>query len=344
MKKLKYLLLAVPFAITLNSCDSDEQVDQLIDTVERGAILRTVSLVSNELPIGIPTAEFSVILEEQDQENGALLESVDVFLTFTDGSSDTGDSSNGIVDQEVSVGTITAEEFENGPNGLPRTQLTIPLSQMLSLVNLTDENIFGGDAFITRLVLNLTDGRSFTNDLGDNIDVNGNISSGSFFQSPFRYTTPVVCPVDEGTFVGEYFVEQLTPSIFGYDTFDPDGGGVILTLVEGTEVDDAVIAAGTVDEPELGSTQRAFDADYLASAGFDNTSTWVIDFICGETFFNSGDSGLQCTNGIEFAVAQGDAGLYDFQDDSSFVFIFQDDATDDCGQGAPDVALNFSRQ
>ena len=298
MKKLKYLFLLLPLlTITFISCDEEEQVDILIDSVERGAILRTVSLISNELPIGVDTAEFSVLLEEQDTEDGGLLESVDVFLTFSDGSADVGDSSNGIVDQEIFVRTLGLDQFETGPNGLPRTTLTVTLTEMLSLTNLTAENIFGGDSFTTRLVLNLTDGRSFTNDLGDNVDVNGNISSGSFFQSPFRYTTPVVCPVDAGTFVGDYFVEQITPSIFGYDTFDPDGDGVILNLVEANEDG---IAPGTVDMPELGSTQRAFDAFYLAALGFDNESSWVLDFICGEVFYNSGDSGLQCANGISF--------------------------------------------
>jgi len=205
MKKLKYILLALPFAITLNSCDSDEQVDQLIDNVERGAILRTVQIISNEFPFDAPdTALFSVELEEQDQEDGALLESVDFFVTFSDGSDVEGDTSAGIVDQEVFVRSVAASEFTTGPNGLPRFTYTATLTELLALVNLTAADIFGGDTFRTRAQLNLTDGRSFTNDGADNIDVNGNIANGSFFQSPFFYVTPVVCPIGEEEFVGDY--------------------------------------------------------------------------------------------------------------------------------------------
>ena len=339
MRRLKYLFLAAPLALlTFNSCESDEQIDTLIDTVERGAILRTVSLISNELPIGVTTAEFSVELEEQDQENGALLQSVDVFVTFNDGSEDEGDSSGGIVGQEVAAGTISADQFTTGPNGLPRTTLTLPLTQLLSLVNLTNDDIFGGDTFVTRLVLNLTDGRSFTN-----TDVNGNVASGSFFVSPFIYTTRVVCPVEAGTFVGDYNVEQVTSSIFGYDTFDPDGGGVILTLVEG---DEDGIAAGTIDTPEVGGTQRAFDADYLAALGFGNTVTYLLNYVCGVVTLNpAGFTGVACGGvSIELGVPLGPPGVYDFQDDSSFVLVILDDVTNSCGTGSPDVTLNWSRQ
>ena len=297
-------------------------IDDLQENVERGAILRTVSLISNSLPIGVDTAAFSVELEEQDAEDGALLSSVDVFISFTDGSPDTGDSSGGVAG-EVMVTTIPASEFTTGEFGLPRTTLTIPLTQMLSLLNLTNDNIFGGDTFTTRLVLNLTDGRSFTS-----TDVNGNIASGSFFLSPFRYSTPVVCPVEEGTFTGDYNVEQVTPSIFGYDTFDPDGGGVVLTL-----------------NPADEATQRTFDADYLAALNFGNTRTYTLNFICGAVTIPTGSgSGLQCSNGITLGPPSGTPGAYDFQDDSAFQLIFTDDESDDCSAGSPDVTLNWTKQ
>jgi hypothetical protein len=47
----------------------------------------------------------------------------------------------------------------------------------------------GGDTFTIRYVLNLTDGRSFTN-----TNTASTVSGGSYFRSPFRYTVPLVCP------------------------------------------------------------------------------------------------------------------------------------------------------
>ncbi len=317
------------------SCEDDEQniSDQVQETVERGAVLRGVSLISNSLPIGVSDAAFSVLLEEQDVEGGALLESMDVFLTFTDGSDAVGDSSGGIVDTEVAVKTVPASEWTTGPFGLPRYTLTITLTEMLGLVNLSDENIFGGDRFTTRLVLNLTDGRVFSSDNA------GGIITGGFFASPFQYSTPVVCPVEDGTFVGGYNVEQVTPSIFGYDTFDPDGDGVILTLIENDE-DGNIPGTETV----LDETQRLFDADYLAALGFGNTRTYTLNFICGAVSFPPGSgTGLQCSAGITVGPPTGEFGAYDFQDDSSFVLNFTDDETGDCG-GAIQTTLNWSKQ
>lgn len=336
----KYIAVgAVLFGMV--SCDDDEQniTDQVQETVERGAVLRGVSLISNSLPIGVADAEFSVLLEEQDAEGGALLESMDVFLTFTDGSDAVGDSSGGIVGTEVAVRSVPASEFTPGPFGLPRYTLTIPLTEMLSLVNLTDENIFGGDRFTTRLVLNLTDGRVFSSDNA------GGIITGGFFASPFQYSTPVVCPVNEGSFVGEYLITQNTPSIYGVDTFDPDGGGVLTTLAEPNE--DGESGTVTAQNVTLEPTQRAFDGIYLASFNIGNgPRTFIMDFICGEVSLLPGQaSGLQCSSGITLGPPLGAKATYDFQDDSAFDLIFNDDESGDCSNGGPlDVSITFSKQ
>ncbi|MDC7995832.1 hypothetical protein [Altibacter sp. HG106] len=69
---------------------------------------------------------------------------------------------------------------------------------------------------------------------------------------------------DPELFTGDFMVTQVTPGIFGpyLDTFDPDGGGVILTLY--SEVTDS-----SQDSPDvsIASNQRSFDAVYLPEAG-----------------------------------------------------------------------------
>ena len=84
MKNLIKYAFAGAILIGMASCEDDEQntTDFVQENVERGAVLRTVSLISNSLPIGVPTAEFSVLLEEQDAFGGDLLESVDVEILF----------------------------------------------------------------------------------------------------------------------------------------------------------------------------------------------------------------------------------------------------------------------
>jgi len=339
MKNLyKYVFMGI-LALGLGSCDDDEENVSVTvqDTVETGAILRTVDLISNSLPIGIEDANFSVLLEEQDEFGGDLLESVDVFLTYSDGSPDVGDSSAAITD-EVMVRNIAASDFTDGPFGLPRFELTITLIEMLALTNLEAEDIFGGDRFTTRLVLNLTDGRVFS-------DFNaGGIITGGFFASPFLYSTPVVCPVNEGTFVGDYLVTQPVPGIYGFDTFDEFGDGVILTLAEPDE--DGVGTTVVTAEITLEATQRAFDGVYIPAAGVGQAArTFVLDFICGEVSLTAGQAtGLQCSSGITLGPPDGEFGMYDFLDDTTFVVNLTDDESSDCAVGATQATIVWTKQ
>jgi len=325
-------LVVVLLFSTVSCTEEDNVIDDVLTGVTSGAVLRTISIIANEIPIGDDTALFSIEVEEQDNQDGALLESVDVYTTFADGSPDDGDSSAATT-TEVFLFNIPASSFTPGPFGLPRTTITIPATDLIAAVNLTSDGLFGGDVFTTRLAVNLTDGRTFS------VDNAGGIITGGFFNSPFQYTTPVVCPVDAGSFTGAYLVEQITPTIFGYDTFDPDGGGVVLTLA------DAAGSGGLIGTPDLASTQRGFDADYIAVLGFGNTRTYIIDFICGVVTVPAAQpTGLQCSAGITLGPPSGAPGVYDFADDSTFNMIFTDDETDDCGQGAPDVELSWTKQ
>ena len=167
--------------------------------------------------------------------------------------------------------------------------------------------------------------------------------SGNAVECSFDLTVTDSCDIipELGTFTGDYFMEQLTPSIFGYDTFI-DGVNSPLTLFE-IETD-----ASQIDPfLPLAINERSFDAAYLAILGFNNLDTYIIVFDgCDDEGSNvtyvSGDSGLQCANGIFFGPAIG--GSFDVDDDSEFVFAFQDDITDDCGTGSPDVLIRFSRE
>lgn len=205
MKNLfKYAFISAALVLGLASCEDDEQnvTDLVQETVERGAVLRTITLVSNELPIGIEGAGFEVLIEEQDPEGGDLLQSVDVFGRFSDNSEDDGDTT-GASEAEFSLGTIDASEFMDGPFGLPRTTIAVPLTTLASMANVSEEDLFGGDTFTIRLALNLTDGRTFSSNNA------GGIITAGFFNSPFQYIATVTCPVEETFAVGNYNLEVI---------------------------------------------------------------------------------------------------------------------------------------
>ena len=148
----------------------------------------------------------------------------------------------------------------------------------------------------------------------------------------------IICPVDETLFLGDYLVEQITPTIFGYDTFDPDGGGVILTLANPTDADSGAEI--------VGSTSRVFSAFYIAVLGFDNETEYQINYVCEQVVFATNQAtGLACGgNAVLLGSSTAENGAYDSFDDSNFVLIFQDDVNDSCGQGGPNVTLNWSIQ
>lgn len=163
---------------------------------------------------------------------------------------------------------------------------------------------------------------------------NGAVTGGGFTVNVF-----IICPVEDGFFTGTYLVEQVTPTILGYDTFDPDGGGVQLELLNNSafEGDDTIA---------LTETQRIFSAKYIASLGFDNERNYMIDFVCEQVVMASDQvTGLACGgDSVILGPAAIVNGGYQSTDDSVFELIFQDDTTDACGQGSPDVSLRWVKQ
>lgn len=169
------------------------------------------------------------------------------------------------------------------------------------------------------------------------IYVRSNCGSDGFSQ----YSDALVATTDTFTgFTGNYLVEQVSPSIFGFDTFDPDGGGEIFFL-HGPDT----AGSQTTENVNLAGNERAFDAVYLASQGFGNPAeTYVMKFV--HTLVNlSGEetTGVQCSQEVKIGPTS-NASTTDPSNDTVFLLTFRDDITEDCGAGSPDVTLRFTKQ
>ncbi|MHA7832696.1 MAG: hypothetical protein ACX93O_16485 [Flagellimonas sp.] len=297
-------------ALLATSCDEgDAVIDQVTAETSRGAVLRTTSLISNELPIGDDSAGFSVELEIQDKEDGALVDQVDVYVGFRDNTEDVGPGTD--VDESL-YGTIPSSEFTTGSFGLPRFSYSISLAEMLTFVNRTDMDITGGDQFTIRFELILTDGRRFS------FDDNTGTLTGSFFSSPFLYTPTVICPVGADQFVGEYSL-TVTP--------DSPLGGVPLW-------NDQTVTLSVGET----STQRVFEATYIEAAAIGNgPEAFAFEMICGETIALAGQgTGLACS-GVDITLGpvgdDVDKGTYDTADDSVITIVFVENEGSACGGG-----------
>ncbi|NER16211.1 hypothetical protein [Spongiivirga citrea] len=223
MKKIsKYLLSFGLLVGVISSCDEgDALVDQVVADTTRGAILRTIEIGNTSFNRFDTTSEFSIRIEEQDIENGGLLSELQVYLSFTDNKDDGVDNNKA----ESLLRTISASEFETGDRGLPVTGISFTLAEALSALGLVDGQFDGGDEFTVRLELVLTDGRTFTRS-----DASGNVTGGSFFSSPYRYTAGIKCiPVAPVT--GDYELDLADSYGDGWD------GAKITVTIDGTATD-----------------------------------------------------------------------------------------------------------
>ncbi|MEP2936732.1 MAG: hypothetical protein ABJM06_03395 [Gilvibacter sp.] len=161
----------------------------------------------------------------------------------------------------------------------------------------------------------------------------------SFIVSELPFKTSLI-PLNDDAFVGDYLVEQISPSIFGYDTFDPDGGGIVLTLLNNET------AMGVSYEPvTLTSMQRAFDADYIAELGFNNTQTYIMEFFSEKVYLPYEERTFLACAGESIFLGFPDSvpGLFDIIDDSEFTLRFLDDVYNVCNDEQLDVELKFTK-
>ncbi len=212
---IKYI--SITFTIFLVSCSTEEKtVDDVLDDVGRGAILRTLAVPSPTFDFNDTSSSWTVSLEEQDAQDGALFSEVEVYVRLL--------SVNGNSDEKL-VKTVTASEFSDGRFGLPRANLSLTLSNVLSTLGLQSGDFASEDQFNIRLNLKLNNGQAFTNS-----DVNPNIAGGQFFQSPFNYRAQFFCALtDASIFSGDYTVVadawadyapgDIIPVVVGEDPF-----------------------------------------------------------------------------------------------------------------------------
>ena len=228
-----FTVLAITSLMFISCDEGDAVVDDVTSGTERGAILRTVNVTSNELPIGVAEGFFGVELEVQDSDNGNLVTSIDVFANFRD---ETPDNGKGATTPEAMVESISPSTFTTGEFGLPRFSYEVTLPTLLSTTGVSESDIDGGDQFRVRFELVLSDGRKFS------FDQNSGTLTGSYFSSPFLYSATIVCPPTPPT-AGDWTIDMV--DAYG----DSWNGAQLVITLDGTEnifeVDGAEATAST---------------------------------------------------------------------------------------------------
>ncbi len=314
----KYILFAVAGTLALASCEeSDLPVDTVTDGITRGAALRTVNLISNELPIGDADAEFSAEFEVQDIEGGTLVDNINIYIAFSDNTVEVGEPDFDVA--EALFATLSSADFTEGPFGLPRTSFSVSFGELLSFTGVSEADLFGGDFFPIRFELVLNDGRTFSS-----TNSNANNLGGSFYSSPFIYFPTVSCPVEATAFVGDYLIEQTTPF----------SDGVSNTFSSGSVVE---LAVGTT------SVTRTFQTEFYPFFCSGTFAAFSFELICGSISVPNQNNSCNCSDGTDYFTQPDVQETYDINDDSSFLVTFTDDAQSDCGPPVQTTYL-FTKQ
>lgn len=223
MKQTKYFLPILSLFFIFSCSTDDKVIDQVLDGVTNGAVLRTLSVNNAILNSSDPSTEFSVTVEEQDEQDGDLLESVDIFVSISDGSPDNGVT----VVNDAFVKTIPASDFTDGPHGLPRATLTATFGEAEAAMGLTSADHAPGDVFVFELRVNLTDGRTF------GAAQAAGVITGGFFSSPYLYNTLILCSPQPGV----YRIDMHDSYGDGWQSTTGNGGGppIIVSLNGGTD-------------------------------------------------------------------------------------------------------------
>lgn len=265
MKNIFKTFLATLLVFSFNSCgDSETIVDGVVEDTTAGAVLRTIADDSNSnvLNSSDGSSFWSQVIEAQDEENGGLLESVDVYVSIRDLSPDNGPTT---IANDFLVKTIPASDFTTGPVGLPRATASATFDEATSAMGLSPADYAPGDLYVFEVRLNLTDGRTFGAK-----DAAG-IITGGYWASPYQYNAALVCsPVP-----GDYTIDMHDSYGDGWQTNGGNGGdGITVTLTDGNG-NESVIEFGMCTPYGDGSFLDTGNCTGPASTSFYDATTTV---------------------------------------------------------------------
>ncbi len=200
--KLNQLIYICLFFLALSCSEDDKAIETVLEEVERGAILRNIDRVSPNFERTDLQSSFTVVLEEQDLEEGGIFDFVRLYLQYIDRSPDNGDASA----SEIVLKDIPSSNFQVGGNGLPVGTIDVVFQEAIDALTLDIGMIQAGDQFEVRTEIHLTDGRTFSTENGSA----SILTDACFFKSPYRYVVNVIDTIPADLFTGVYTYEIVS--------------------------------------------------------------------------------------------------------------------------------------
>ncbi|HEY0046550.1 MAG TPA: hypothetical protein VGB44_07565 [Flavobacterium sp.] len=220
------------------------------------------------------------------------------------------------VDRTYAISVVADESTANpAVYNLPST-VTIPAGEHLGVFTITAQDNNMVETTAQNLVIQFTP-------LNESEDSDSTQATVSIFQ---------VCPLNEGTFLGSYLMEQIS-------AINPDDGGV--------PVFEPQVVTITQANPEV-PTSRQFSAIYLEGLGIGQPAATVrFNLACLDVIASADiDTFLTCDQVSNITLGPGTTpGSYDTEDDTEFTLTVTEYASDGgCGAAPYQVTFKFTKQ
>ena len=214
MKNILFRLFLLSGLVLFTRCeDPDNAIYTVLEDYTNGAVLRTLSDDRNSFQFNRsePDQAFFVKLEQQDEQNGDLLQQVNVYATLNSSESSI---------PETKVDQLDPSDFTKNANDLNEVEVSLTLNEVLTRLGASGDDYEGGDSITIRFELVLTDGRIFSKD-----QATGSLQ-GSYFSSPYQYNAVIKC-IPSNPVPGVYVVDMQDSYGDGWNN------GKILVSIDG---------------------------------------------------------------------------------------------------------------
>jgi len=177
MKNIKLIFAFSLLLFAWGCSDGDKIIDDVFEDTTSGGILRTVNTTNGTFDIDDPSVAWSITVEAQDEQDGDLLSSVNVYAgLYRDAA---------LIGSEEFIKAIPATSFNEGENGYPVGEITATLNEVSQSLSLNPGDYTVTDEFRIRLEYEMTNGLVWSR-----TDAAGTVLTSSYFKSPYFYTVP----------------------------------------------------------------------------------------------------------------------------------------------------------
>ena len=216
----KGILMMFIASLTLTSCEDEVNELQTGASVEAGAYARILTSSADKTTnlLNPSASSFDATIEFVDSESGNLVDSYAIFVAFKDNTIASDTAPDNSIVNEVLVQTWEKSNFIPGTK-YPTLDFTLSSQDAIDKLGLDLAIAEGGDTFVYRGEITLSDGRTFSS-TNSGVSVNAEL----FFNDAFSFSSAFVCVPDQ-PIAGDWIITMEDSYGDGWD-----GAYIVVTV------------------------------------------------------------------------------------------------------------------